>query len=91
MSAIETEKAVNACAQQCHTPCKSFRYEMRSSKAKLHGPSFDRLSLPPNVTAKNLIELRVAYSRKEIVRLIQSPSSSFADLVSNLGGQINLW
>lgn len=87
----EAQKAVNACLAHCHPPCESYRYDMRASHAKLYEPSYAHIPLPTNVTAKQLVDLRVAFSRLEYAELIQKPSASFADLVSNVGGHINLW
>jgi len=85
------QRAVNQCLSNCNASCESYRYDMRASYAKLYEPHYSKFKLPPNVTANQLIDLRVAYRRLEYAELIQQPSASFADMVSNLGGQLNLW
>jgi len=85
------QASVKECLAHCYSPCDSYRYDMRASYAKMHEPAYSRFQLPPNVTTKQLIDLRIAFSRLEYAELIQQPLASFADLVANMGGQINLW
>lgn len=65
---------------------------MRSSRAKLYSLQNRLWRIDdPLIPLSDVIDLRIAYNRLEYDELVQSPSKTLSQLISDFGGQLNLW
>lgn len=67
------------------TPCVSTRYTILGSSSALNPTAF------PHLPAKDLIQLDISFGRLEINNMEQSFSKTIAQMIADMGGQVNLW
>lgn len=78
------------CDSMCIMPCNFVTYSLSSSMNIINKDSFDDYN-GPNPLWLDMALLKIAYSQLEVESFTASVSMSVDDVISNIGGQVNLW
>lgn len=77
---------IETCRQKCLIPCDMWRYPVNPSWQPLNPKKFPGVS-----DVQDVLYLRISFANMEIETFEQNPSKMFDEMVSDIGGQINLW